>query len=62
MTKRAKTKRVAVTGITMAAMREAAQSDPARLHCRTLSDMSEREIKKLERHYGCPVIRPERAG
>lgn len=27
---------------------------------RTLRDMTEREIRDLERHYGCPVIRPER--
>lgn len=27
---------------------------------RTLADMTEREIRKLEQHYGCPVIRPER--
>lgn len=27
---------------------------------RTLWDMSEREIRALERLYGCPVIRPER--
>jgi len=27
---------------------------------RTLSDMSEREIRALERFYGCPVIRPTR--
>ena len=25
---------------------------------RTLFDMSEREIRALEKHYGCPVIRP----
>jgi hypothetical protein len=28
---------------------------------RTLADMSEREIRALERFYGCPVIRPEKA-
>lgn len=28
---------------------------------RTLWDMSEREIRALERLYGCPVIRPDRA-
>jgi hypothetical protein len=27
---------------------------------RTLHDMSEREIRALERFYGCPVIRPAR--
>ena len=27
---------------------------------RTLRDMTEREIRDLERHYGCRVIRPER--
>jgi len=27
---------------------------------RTLADMTEREIKALERQYGCPVIRPAR--
>jgi len=27
---------------------------------RTLWDMSEREIRALERFYGCPVIRPAR--
>ena len=26
---------------------------------RTLHDMTEREIRALERYYGCPVIRPE---
>jgi hypothetical protein len=26
---------------------------------RTLADMSEREIRALERYYKCPVIRPE---
>jgi hypothetical protein len=29
---------------------------------RTLADMTEREIKALERQYGCRVIRPERTG
>lgn len=27
---------------------------------RTLSDMSEREIRALEQHYGCPIVRPRR--
>ena len=27
---------------------------------RTLNDMSESEIRALEREYGCPVIRPAR--
>lgn len=27
---------------------------------RTLVDMTEREIRALERFYGCPIIRPER--
>jgi len=28
---------------------------------RTLFDMSEREIRALERFYGCPILRPVRA-
>lgn len=28
--------------------------------CRTLEDMSEEEIRALETHYKCPVIRPKR--
>lgn len=29
--------------------------------CRTLADMTEAEIRALEREYGCPVIRPTKA-
>ena len=29
-----------------------------RTKLRTLLDMSEREIRALERQYGCPIIRP----
>lgn len=29
---------------------------------RTLWDMSEREIRALERFYDCPIIRPQRSG
>ena len=32
-----------------------------RMHCRTLEDMSEKEIQQLEFLYECPVIRPESA-
>lgn len=28
--------------------------------CRTLADMTEAEIVALEKHYGCPVIRPKK--
>jgi hypothetical protein len=38
-----------------AALREATK-------LRTLIDMTEREIRALERYYGCSVIRPARAG
>ena len=30
------------------------------MHCRTLADMSEPEIRELEEEYGCPVIRPRK--
>ena len=45
-------------GPTAAQLRADAIADTARVHCRTLRDMSEREIRALEREYGCPVIRP----
>lgn len=32
----------------------------APLRCRTLADMTEDEIRALERYYGCPVIRPKK--
>ena len=59
MNQKPKTKRVGVTGITVADMRADAYANPGRLHCKTLATMSEREIRALEKHYGCPVIRPD---
>ena len=31
-----------------------------RTKLRTLADMSEREIKALEKYYGCPIQRPNK--